>query len=168
MSAAGTPTYPVKTIAKLLMLTERRVQQLSKDGVIPRAERGRYELAPSVQGYIRFLQDRTINADGAAVIDFSAEKARKLRAEADIAEIEAAKRRGDVADLAAVKRTCEQVFAEVRANMRNIPSRVTPQIIGDSDETRIKEIILSEIDQALTALSGGFEVVDNVESDDLE
>lgn len=168
MSAAGTPTYPVKTIAKLLMLTERRVQQLSKDGVIPRAERGRYELAPSVQGYIRFLQDRTINADGGPAIDFSAEKARKLRAEADIAEIEAAKRRGDVADLAAVKRACEQVFAEVRANMRNIPSRVTPQIIGDSDETRIKEIILSEIDQALTALSGGFEVVDDVESDDLE
>ena len=34
MSGAGNPTYPVNVIAKLLKLTERRVQQLSREGVI--------------------------------------------------------------------------------------------------------------------------------------
>ena len=61
MSSAA--TYPVSTIAKLLMLTERRVQQLTADGVIPKPERGRYELIPAVQGYIKYLRARTLGAD---------------------------------------------------------------------------------------------------------
>jgi hypothetical protein len=42
-------TYSVSTIAKLLILTERQVQALAKDGVLPKAERGRYALVPVVQ-----------------------------------------------------------------------------------------------------------------------
>jgi len=41
MSAA---TQPIGVIAKLLDLSERRVQQLSREGVIPKAERGQYDL----------------------------------------------------------------------------------------------------------------------------
>lgn len=161
MSTAGTPTYPAKTIAKLFMLTERRIQQLAKEGIIPKAERGRYELAPAVQGYIRFLQERSLNPDNAAAIDFSAERARKIKAEADIAEIEAAKRRGDVADISTVRRSCERAFAEVRANLRNIPGRVATQVLGDDNESRVKALILNEIDLALSALSDGFEIIED-------
>ena len=66
MSSSGNPTYPVSVIAKLLKLTERRVQQLSKEGVIPKAEHGRYELAAAVQGYVGYLQERIAprGADG--------------------------------------------------------------------------------------------------------
>ena len=53
-------TYPVSTIAKLLILTERQVQSLAKDGVLPKAERGRYVLVPVVQSYIRYLRERAI------------------------------------------------------------------------------------------------------------
>ena len=60
MSAA---TYPVATIAKLLLLTERRVQQLTREGVLPRADRGRYELAPVVQAYVRYLRDRMLPSE---------------------------------------------------------------------------------------------------------
>jgi len=157
---ADAATHPVSAIAKLLMLTERRVQQLTKDGVIPKSERGRYELAPAVQGYIRFLQDRNLKIDGKQVIDFNAERARKVKAEADIAEIDAAKARGEVADLADVQRSVEQCFAEIRANLRNIPSRISAQLIGEQTETQIKKVILSEIDAALMSLSGGFEVIE--------
>ena len=54
MSSAA--TYPVSTIAKLLMLTERRVQQLTADGVIPKPERGRYEL--EVDGKLAVIEYR--------------------------------------------------------------------------------------------------------------
>jgi len=60
---AAAATYPVSTIAKLLLLTERRVQQLTEQNIIPKAERGRYELAPAVQGYVKFLRDRALGAD---------------------------------------------------------------------------------------------------------
>lgn len=61
--SAAVATYPVSTIAKLLLLTERRVQQLTEQNIIPKAERGRYELAPAVQGYIKFLRDRALGGD---------------------------------------------------------------------------------------------------------
>lgn len=153
--AAGTPTYPVATIAKLLMLSERRVQQLTTEGVIPRAERGRYELAPAVQGYIRYLQDRTAgNASQVDSIDYHIEKARKIKFEADIAEVEAAKRRGEAIDAQEVKRAWQLILGEIRANLlNNTPSRITSLIMGKTNETEIKRIIKSEIGLAMTAAS---------------
>ncbi len=153
MSGTGNPTYPAKTIAKLLMLTERRVQQLAKEGVVPKAERGRYELAPAVQGYIRYLQDR---AAGSAVqsgtIDYHVEKARKTKAEADIAEIEAAKRRGDAIDASEVKRAWQLILGEVRANLLgNTPQRITSLVLGLDDEAKIKRVIRDEIALAMSA-----------------
>lgn len=153
MSGPGNPTYPAKTIAKLLMLTERRVQQLAKEGVVPKAERGRYELAPAVQGYVRYLQDR---AAGSAVqsgtIDYHVEKARKTKAEADIAEIEAAKRRGDAIDAAEVKRAWQLILGEVRANLLgNTPQRITSLVLGLDDEAKIKRVIRDEIALAMSA-----------------
>lgn len=153
MSKAGTPTYPGSTIAKLLMLTERRVQQLAKDGIIPKAERGRYELGPSVQGYIRFLQDRNVTAgSNQQPIDYAAEKARKLKAERKKVEIELARIQGEVVPLKQLERALSNTFAEVKTNMRSVPSRVATAIIGEESETRIKAVILKEIDQALDSL----------------
>lgn len=48
--------YPVETIAALLNLQRRWVQQLAKNGVMPKAAHGRYPLAGCVQGYVRYLQ----------------------------------------------------------------------------------------------------------------
>ena len=47
-------TYGVDTISKLLLLTPRRIQQLVREGVLPRSERGRYELVPVVQAYVGY------------------------------------------------------------------------------------------------------------------
>ncbi|QTI81480.1 terminase small subunit (plasmid) [Roseomonas marmotae] len=149
-------TYPVSTIAKLLMLSERQVYNLVNENVIPRAETGRYELAPAVQGYIRYLRDRSIrnleNADEGAT-DYRSEKARLTKAQADLAEIQLAKARGDVAPVDQVERAVSKAFAEVRAGMRNVPSRVVSQLIGETDERRFKAVLLSEIDGALAALA---------------
>jgi hypothetical protein len=65
-------TYPVNVIAKLLDLTPRRVQHLANEGVIPRAEKGRYELVSAVRGYIRYLRDRAMGKDGAVIPDIAA------------------------------------------------------------------------------------------------
>ena len=45
-----------KQIASVLLIGVRRVQQLTKDGIIPKVSRGRYDLIPAVQGYIHYLQ----------------------------------------------------------------------------------------------------------------
>jgi phage terminase Nu1 subunit (DNA packaging protein) len=149
---AGTPTYPVSTIAKLLLLSDRRVQQLTKEGVIPKAERGRYELAPAVQGYIRYLQERSLRTDSSP-IDYHMEKARLTKAQADREEVEAAKAMGDVVSVKQVETNLANLFAEVRANFRNIPDRVVSALVGSTDEREVKAVLLREIDLVLDALA---------------
>ena len=53
-------THPIGTISKLLDLSERRVQQLSREGVIPKAERGHYTQA--VYNFVRPREGRRIVA----------------------------------------------------------------------------------------------------------
>jgi phage terminase Nu1 subunit (DNA packaging protein) len=152
MKSTAEPTYPVATIAKLLLLSDRRVQQLTKEGVIPKAERGRYELAPAVQGYVRFLQERSLRSDSSP-LDYHMEKARLTKAQADSAEIEAAKARQDVASVKQIEKNLAGLFAEVRTNIRNIPDRVVSSLIGMTDEREFKNILAREIDLALDALA---------------
>lgn len=163
--SAKAPTYPVATIAKLLMLSDRRVQQLTKEGVIPKAERGRYELAPAVQGYIRYLQERSLRSD-ASPIDYHMEKARLTKNQADIAEVDAAKARGEVADIEHIQRVWAGICAESRIRFRNIPTRVVSVLVGETDERKIKDVLQSEIDQVLDGMADFDPHVDPVEDED--
>ena len=47
-------------IAKLFGVTDRRIQQLAKEGIIPAAQKRPYmfDLLPTVQSYIRSLSDK--------------------------------------------------------------------------------------------------------------
>ena len=48
--------YPTDVIANLLNISERRVEQLVKKKIIPKAGRGVFDLGSTVQSYIRYLQ----------------------------------------------------------------------------------------------------------------
>jgi hypothetical protein len=53
----ATNAQPIGVIARLLDLSERRVQQPSGEGVIPKAERGHYDLVGAVRGYLVYLRN---------------------------------------------------------------------------------------------------------------
>ncbi len=71
-------THPVETIAKLLILTERRVQQLAREGILPKAEHGRYELVPVVQAYAA-LQSLEVRWNRVLVKEKVRQQARELQ-----------------------------------------------------------------------------------------
>lgn len=52
---AGTIT--TTQAARLLMLSDERVRQLTKSGYVPSLAQGRYNLVAVVQGYIKYLKD---------------------------------------------------------------------------------------------------------------
>ena len=167
--AETTPqTFPIKTIALLLLMSERRVQQLSREGVIPKGARGRYELVGAVQGYIRFMRERMASIEGASDpdrIDFYAEKARKTKADADIAEMNAARMRGNLVDAAEVAEAMEMILGEVRKKLLNsVPSRIAARAKTEKSEARIKAAVLDEVRAALQDLSG-LDPADLVERD---
>jgi phage terminase Nu1 subunit (DNA packaging protein) len=74
-------TQPIGVIARLLDLSERRVQQLSREGVIPRAERGQYDLIGSVRGYVRYLRDQALRRTTGRQTGRKATRRRKSEAE---------------------------------------------------------------------------------------
>ena len=78
------------TIAKLFGVTERRVQQLTKEKVIPAAKQRPYmfDLLPTIQTYIRYLSDKANGKEGKSADTMQAESD-KLRAEADLKQSKA-------------------------------------------------------------------------------
>ena len=136
-------TYPVTTIAKLLDLTDRRVQQLANDGVIPRAERGRYDLIATVQGYVRFLRERAFGA--VANTDSHTEKTRLTAAQASIAEMTEMEMRGELVRAGDVRREIYTASRQIRNTMLTMPDRIASKLVTVDDGLVIHEMLEAEI-----------------------
>ncbi|AVO37382.1 terminase small subunit [Pukyongiella litopenaei] len=81
-------------------------------------------------------------------------KRRKLAAETGAAELAYAQAAELVAPVEQIERAMAKAFGEVRANLRNVlPSRAARRLIGETSETRLKAVLLEEVDHALEALA---------------
>ena len=92
-------------------------------------------------------------ANGMAPADANQLKLRQLTARTEQAELELARSKGEVAPLWQMQRAMQTAFAEIRANLRNVPARAVRMLIGETDEIRFKRVLLEEIDAALEALA---------------
>ena len=146
------PTYPAETIARLLDLTPRRVQQLVAEGVIPKDERGRYELVPVVRAYIRYLRERALSQDlgSDALVQH---RARLTKARADMAELEHAQMLGELVPAAQVEEAWAAVVAVMRTRLLALPTKVAPRVVALSHEAAIQDALRAEIADALAELS---------------
>ena len=117
------PTVPVSTLAKLFNLTAVRVQQLASDGVIYKSGRGQYELWPSVRAYIIYLQERKVNQwdDDENLSDIKIEQLRRTKEEADKLELQNARTRGELVEVALVRKMGEKVMAAIKTRILNMP-----------------------------------------------
>ena len=149
MSAA---TQPIGVIAKLLDLSERRVQQLSREGVIPKAERGQYDLIGSVRGYVRYLRDQALKAQAGAP-DYAAERARFIRARADLAEMEAKEKRRSLIAADQVEAAWIAVLALLRTRLLALPDRLAPQVFEQSTVGDTRNLIRAAIREVLDDLA---------------
>jgi len=152
-------SFNITAISKLLKLTERRVQQLAKDDIIPKGERGKYDLIGSVHGYIDFLKAK---AGG----DFTAEdviknKNKLMKAKAEIAEIERMKATGELIPKQEVKSTWLELINKVKQKLLSIPNKVAPIVVSIKNTNEIKLILQDKIYEALyeiTSDDGSVEV----------
>ena len=140
-------SFNIEAIAKLLKLSERRIQQLAKDNIIPKAERGKYDLVSSVHGYIDFLKAK---AGG----DFTAEEVLKnknklLKAKAEIAEIEKQKATGELIPKEEVKRTWLELIHKIKQKLLSIPNKVAPVVVTVKNISEIKLILQDKLYEAL-------------------
>jgi len=118
------PSVTVSTLAKLFNLTSVRIQQLAADGVVIRSARGRYELWQSVKNYIEYLQERKVNqwdSNEDNPTEIKKQQLRRTKEEADKLELANARTRGELVEVAKVKRLGEQVMSGIKTKILNMP-----------------------------------------------
>ena len=145
-------TQPIGVIARLLDLSERRIQQLSREGVIPKAERGQYELIGSVRGYVRYLRDQALKAQAGAP-DYAAERARFIRARADLAEMEAEEKRHSLIAAEQIEAAWIAVLALLRTRLLALPDRLAPQLFDQPTVGDTRNLIRAAIREVLDDLA---------------
>lgn len=141
------PNYPASTLAKLFNLTERRVQQLAKEGVIPKAARGKYDLVGSVRGYVKYLQERAVgrsDAEYADSNDIKQERKRLIKAQADKTESETQKLRGELIAFELVEEVLNEVAVLYGAGVDALPGRLANELAGITEPAEIKVRLFDE------------------------
>ena len=149
---AGLRARDGAAVARLLDLSERRVQQLSREGVIPKAERGQYDLIGSVRGYVRYLRDQALKAQAGAP-DYAAERARFIRARADLAEMEAEEKRHSLIAAEQIEAAWIAVLALLRTRLLALPDRLAPQAFEQSTVGDTRNLIRAAIREVLDDLA---------------
>jgi phage terminase Nu1 subunit (DNA packaging protein) len=145
-------TFPLDTICKLLDLTPQRVGQLVSMGVIPKKERGRYELVPVVRGYIKYLRERSVKGD-VGPDDYSTQRTRLTKAKADMAEMEKEQMANRLIPAADVGDAWEAMVSNMRAKMLSLPTKVATAVFVSEDVSETKRIIKEQVHEALAELS---------------
>lgn len=149
---AANNTVPLATVAKLLDLTERRVNQLAKSGVLPKAARGRYELVPVVRAYIHYLRQKTVNNDVGAD-DYAKHRARLTKAKADMAEMEKDQMANQLIPANDVQDAWEVMVSNMRNKMLSLPTKVATAVFVAENAADAQSIIKEQVNEALAELS---------------
>lgn len=149
-------------IAKLFGVTERRVQQLAKEGVIPAASVRPYkfDLLPTVQAYIRYLSDKANGKETKSADTVQAE-ADKLRAEADlkqskakIADMQLKELEGKMHRSEDVEAVTNDLVYTVRSMIMALPGRLAMDVVQATNANEASALIRSECYKILNELAG--------------
>jgi phage terminase Nu1 subunit (DNA packaging protein) len=145
-------TYPVSVIAKLFNMTERRVQQLAARGVIPKANRGQYDLVACVRGYISFLQACAFNKDtkNGDILD---ERRRLVKAQAEKTELEVKTLKKELLFLDDIEEEWSGLVIAFRSRLLTVPTRAAHLVIGRYEFHEIERSLKELVYETLTELS---------------
>lgn len=118
------PIASTSSLANVLGVTKTRVGQLVQEGVLVKMERGKFALCDSVNRYVNYLRNQPKNqwgAKGEGETDFERERLRRTKEEADKLELTNARTRGELVEVAKVKRLGEQVMSGIKTKILNMP-----------------------------------------------
>jgi hypothetical protein len=85
-------------------------------------------------------------------LDIDEARRRKLAAEAALAEIEVSKRRGEVVEIEDVANAVGDDYANLRAKLLSLPTKIAPQLVGNDDAADIEDLLQRLVTEALEEL----------------
>ena len=85
--------------------------------------------------------------------DYDAERTRKIKAEADAAELNVAKIKGQLVMREDVIKAWESVLHATRAKLLALPAKFAPMLANESDPAVVKDVLEGGINEALAELA---------------
>ena len=139
-------------LGRVLGISRASISNLTTDGVLPRADRGRFDLSACVQAYLRH---KLVNAKASDVTVQSlvAERSRLTKIKADAAEVEARKLAGELVPAADIEAAWLAVAGTVRTRLLLIPAKTAPRIVALKTAADAQALLRKEINAALSAIA---------------
>ena len=145
-----------KELAEYLGLSDRRIRQLFKQGIVIKSQRGKYDLKASVLGYINSLRDKDKNRDetmeklrlAGEAEKLSHEKLKKRKTE--LLVLQAEKKLHAAED---VEYFWNTMILAAKSRLTAIPVKVAPLLVGIEDRKEVQHILKREISDALNEIS---------------
>lgn len=157
--AAGGTLLSTLRMAQLLTITPRRLQQLAKQGVVV-GERDEWLVIPSVQGYIKFLRDRSMHeGEDGEVVSLHRVKARLMIAQAQRAEMETQEKKGELVAGEEFDRAVRAINFSWQAAAQSLVSELERDLAEVMDAHQRRRIIQEAVDR-LRARQSTLEVVE--------
>ena len=154
-------------LASLCVCSERTIQRLTKQGVLPQAKdpktrrllRGRYELGDAMPRFVEHLRDTVTSADPSESA-YQQARARRMAASAEMTQLELAHKRGDLIPRERVIFVVGNLLTVTKNHLLALASRITRQLLphvsaetGNANFQAIYETVNGEVRAALTEAS---------------
>lgn len=138
-------------MAGILDMTERRVQQLASEKIIPKGERGKYPMLRCVRAYISWLKERSNSGGKISIQD---ERAKLTLAQRELEEIKLAEKRGELIPADEIESLWTSAVVSCKSALMGWGMKLPEQIIalGD-DRDAVAKLIKTEIHAALNLLA---------------
>jgi len=139
----------------LLGVTDGRIRQLTREGILARASKGRYLLFDSMKNYIKTLKiqnDLKMGGDGEGEINYEKEHAKHEKVKRQQAELKLALMMGELHKGTDVERVMNDMLVSMRSRLLNLPSKISPILALKNDTGSIQRILTDEIHEALYEL----------------
>lgn len=142
--------YTSTVVAQWLNISDSRVRQLRRQGVLAEVRPGLYNLKDCVHRYIEYLKK-----DGTPeeAVDYNAERAKLVKAKREKEELELELQRREVIRAADVEKVMAAMLIRFRQKIRNIPVKQSPGLAVETNQTEIFLTLKRATDEALEELS---------------
>ena len=165
----------VEQIAQLFNLTVRRIQQLTQEGVlptIPTPQGRRYELAPTIQRYIKYLSDKAYGKSGRTDKEIQLRE-EKLGVEIELKKIQSEYQKirhdiatGDYIRTEEVQLDYERFFATFKRFAVSLPSRLSGILAAHCEPMEVR-VIEKDLAKEINRLLSNF-VVSGMTGEELQ
>ncbi len=142
--------YTGKALGNALGLTPQEVESLQRSGVISYNKGTLYALKPSAASIIAHYREGNEERE---IVDYATERALLMRAKRQKQEYETRLKEGSVHDAADVEMLVGTMLLNFRARLMGIPSKLAPQLAGESTSRGAYDILKEAIDDALNELA---------------